>query len=133
MSPSLPPVPTGLQQLLRLAAAEERFASELLQRRSALAPVAAVELSRSERAILDTVPEVQLRLMIDGMPTPGSDRRTFLKGLALASLAVLAGAPLTGCPVQEVAGPDAGAPDAGPVRRKEIRHFGGIRPGEGKE
>ncbi len=147
----LPPVPTGMQQLLRLAAIEPRFRQELLQRRSAIAHAAQVKLTRSEQAILAAVDEKQLCMMVDKMPPPTGSRRNLLRHSALSAVLLLGGAgtggsiaachkdqigrddnhfPIAGQPVYVPPEPDAGPPedvpleqdhDAGPPYRKEDR------------
>lgn len=69
----LPPLPTGMEKLLRLAAVDEAFRRVLLERRGEAAPAAGVELTSSERAILASVPAEQLEAMAAQVPphTPG--------------------------------------------------------------
>lgn len=92
-----PPVPTGLQRLLRLASVDPAFRDELLARRAAVAPSAGVELGASERAVLAAAPREQLAAMIASLPPPPTDRRTFLKEGAVAALAALTGTIAPGC------------------------------------
>jgi hypothetical protein len=92
----LPPVPTGLQRLLRLASVDEAFRGELLRRRAEMATVAGIELSQSERAILAVVPERQIATMVENLPPPSADRRDFLRQSARAAVLLLGGAALTG-------------------------------------
>jgi hypothetical protein len=96
---ALPPVPTGLPRLLRLAAVDEAFRGELLARRAAVAAAAGVTLTPSERAIVDAVPAAHLAAMIAGLPPPAPDRREFLvRAAASAVLLLLGGASLgSGC------------------------------------
>jgi hypothetical protein len=93
---NLPPVPTGMQQLLRLAAVEPRFRQQLLKRRSAVAQAAQVRLTRSEQAILTAVEEKQLRTMVDNMPPPTASRRDLLRNSALSAVLLLGGAGTAG-------------------------------------
>lgn len=135
---ALPPVPTGLQRLLRMAAVDDAFRAELLSRRSALAGAAQVELVASERAILDAAPAEQLAAMIASLPPPSTDRRTFLKEGALAALAIVAGTSLEGCeqaganrPERRNMDSEGGhAPDVPPARPEHppIQGKGGSRP-----
>jgi hypothetical protein len=90
----LPPVPTGIQQMLRLASVDAAFRRELLDRRGELAALAGVELTSSERAILRSVPTPQLEAMIVGLPPPPADRRTFLRETASSAVLLLGGAAL---------------------------------------
>ncbi len=87
----LPPVPTGMQQLLRLAAVEPRFRQQLLERRSAVAQAAQVKLTRSEQAILAAVDDKQLRTMVDKMPPPTPSRRDYLRNSAISAVLLLGG------------------------------------------
>jgi hypothetical protein len=112
----LPPVPTGIQQLLRLAAIDEVFHRELLERRDELATVAAIALTPSERAILRAVPAAQLRSMIANLPLPTPDRRGFLREAASSAVLVLGGAAV-------IASESCQRPE-----RKEMESEGGISP-----
>ena len=85
------PVPTGIQQLLRLASVDEDFKRELLEKRDEVAVAADVTLSPSERAILRSLPAAQLAAMISSLPAPPADRRTFLQQMAAAAVTVLLG------------------------------------------
>ncbi len=114
-------IPDGLQRLLRIAAADPQFRSELLRRRSGLASPASVELTATERTILESIPEAQLATMIDGLPPPPSERRALLHSVAAAALLVLAGCPPAPPPQDEKAPP----PEAKtPAPRKAIKCFG---------
>lgn len=129
----LPPIPTGLQRLLRLASADAAFEAELVRRRADLAPAAGIELAASERAILAAASADQLRAMIASLPAPPMDRRAFLKEAAVAALAALAGTQLAACRKEAPAQPpegDAGADpsDAAikverPTKKKTLGNF----------
>ncbi|MBI5490654.1 MAG: hypothetical protein HY905_25190 [Deltaproteobacteria bacterium] len=93
----LPPVPTGIQKLLRLASVDGSFREELLRRRGGIAPVAGVALTPSERAILGVIPAAQLDTMIAALPPPPADRRTFLRQTASTAVMLLGGAVLAEC------------------------------------
>ncbi|HOX44188.1 MAG TPA: twin-arginine translocation signal domain-containing protein [Myxococcota bacterium] len=101
------PVPVGLQRLLRLAAVERAFLQELIEKRAAVAGPAGVELTASERAILEAVPAEQLRAMAQAVPPPEPTRRDFLRKTAATAVVLLGGAALEGCPR------GSGAADAG--------------------
>jgi hypothetical protein len=133
---ALPPVPTGIQTLMRLAALDPAFRDELLARRGAVADAAGVGLTRSEQAILAAVPVAQLERMVATVPPPPADRRTFLRQAAGAAVLALGGAALAqlGCkdpsperpehltpsrgisprPVEPPPGPDVGVPEPPP-------------------
>jgi hypothetical protein len=97
----LPPVPTGLQRLMRLASVDPAFARELGARRAEVAAAAGIELTASERAILQAIPAAHLQAMIGGLPPPDEDRRSFLRQTAASAVVLLGGAVLgPGCPVR---------------------------------
>ncbi len=88
---SLPPVPTGIQKLLRLASVDDDFCDQLIQHRAAVAEAAGVQLSGSEQAILEAIPAEQLREMAQQMPPPVPQRREFLRRAATAALVLFGG------------------------------------------
>jgi hypothetical protein len=87
-------VPNGVERLLRLASVDEAFRKELIARRSRIASATHIDLSRSERAILDAIDEDQLHEMCRQLPPPQPARRKFLRQAATAALLVLGGAVL---------------------------------------
>jgi hypothetical protein len=126
----LPPVPTGIQRLLRLASVDEAFRAELIARRDSVATPAGIELTASERAVLRAIPAPQLGAMIAGLPPPADDRRAFLRGAAASAVVLLGGAALGGCP-----GPVGGArpdipppPDGGAASPEVPTITAGVRP-----
>ncbi len=119
----LPPVPVGLQRLLRLASVDRRFRRELLQRRAELAETVPIQLTKSERAILNAVPAQQLGAMVDHMPPPAPSRRDFLRQTAFSSVLLLGAAGTAGalgaCRRERIL--NAGQPDdLPPMRRDEL-------------
>ncbi len=96
-----PPIPTGIQTLVRLASVDAAFLDELVSRRSKMGEVTGVDLTASERAILDAIPADHLRDMASKMPPPPPDRRDFLRQSAASAVVLLGGAAmadtLTGC------------------------------------
>jgi hypothetical protein len=140
----LPPVPTGIQRLLRLAAVDDDFADELVRRPLEVARTAGVPLTRSEAAILASIPAQQIVAMAAQLPAPPPRRREFLRQTAATAVVLLGGAALptalTGCcPVEDEPGrPDinlmqgeGGAdPEEPPVRveHREMESDGGISP-----
>ena len=105
----LPPVPTGIQRLLRLAREDARFRTLFLTQRGEVAAAADIELTASENAILAAVPVRQLEAMIDRVPPPSPDRREFLRQSAASAVVLLGGATLaeavSGCGKQQTATP----------------------------
>lgn len=107
----VPPVPTGIQKLLRLAGEDEAFRAIFLERRAAVAEAAGVTLSASEKAILSAVGARQLEAMIQRVPPTPRDRRQFLRQTAASAVVLLGGAALSesvsGCKQQSGPGPAA--------------------------
>jgi hypothetical protein len=157
-SAELPPVPTGIQKLLRLASVDDAFRRELLRRRAGIAAVAGVELTASEQAILAATTAEQLEQMIRWLPPPPASRRTFLRQTASTAVMLLGGAVLAECagcskdqgartpsggdadagasPPDAALRPDVdlgqlgggAAPDMPPLRPVELPTAGGARP-----
>lgn len=129
----LPPVPTGIQRLLRLASINEDFRQQLVEKRGEVAVAAEVGLTASEAAVLAAIPAQQLEEMAQKMPPPAAPRREFLRQTAATAVVLLGGAALgealTGCrtkpkePETEVDVPDR--PDA-----REMETEGGAAPDE---
>jgi hypothetical protein len=127
---ALPPVPTGIQRLLRLASVDEAFGRELLARRGGIANVAKVELTPSESAILAAIPAAQLEAMIGSLPPPADDRRSFLRQTAATAVMLLGGAALSSCHKDDMRAAGGAAPDVPPPRpaHRETEADGGISP-----
>ena len=87
-----PPVPTGIQSLLRLASVDGRFRDELVERRADIADAAGLTLTASEATILGSIPDHQLREMATKMPPPTPDRRAVLRQTAATAVVLLGGA-----------------------------------------
>lgn len=92
-----PAVPTGIQRLLRLAAVDDAFRAQLLEKRDLAAPAAGVELTATERAVLRAASEAQLDAMAKHLPPPTSARRDFFRQTAATAAALLAGPVLLAC------------------------------------
>jgi len=93
----LPPIPAGIEELLGLAAVEERFADLLYSDRTRALQLSGVGLSPTETGILSSVREPLLRKMIGRLTLTEADRRYFI-GRAAAVLALVVGGPaLAGC------------------------------------
>lgn len=93
----LPPVPTGIEQLLRLAAVDDDFREVLIERRGDAAAAAGVVLTPNERAILGAIPETQIEAMAGRLPPPPPQRRVFLRQAAASAVVALGGAALMSC------------------------------------
>lgn len=94
---TLPPVPTGIQSLMRLASVDPKFRRRLLERRGEVAPAAKVALNSTERSILAAIPAAQLEQMIDFLPPPPAGRHAFLRQTAATAVVLLGGAVLADC------------------------------------
>ncbi len=121
-----PPVPTGIQSLLRLASVDGKFRDELVSRRADIAGAAGVTLTASEAAILGSIPEGQLREMAEMMPPPHPDRRAVLRQTAATAVVLLGGAAMA-----EAVSACCGAEDS-PLRpdHNEMQGEGGAAPDE---
>ncbi len=93
----LPPVPTGIQQLLRLVSIDALLLEKLVEQRAAVADAARIPLGAHERAMLASVTEAQLRLMAAALPSPPPDRRGFLQQAAASAFALLGGGLAAAC------------------------------------
>jgi hypothetical protein len=127
----VPPVPTGIQRLLRLASVDDAFRGELLARRGGIAGVAKVELTASESAILHAIPAAQLEAMIASLPPPADDRRSFLRQTAATAVMLLGGAALSSsCRDADVRTVGGAAPDVPPPRPRQnlMQDEGGAAP-----
>ena len=116
MTRHTPPVPVGIQRLLRLAAADEAFRAQLLEKRDAVARAAGVELTETERAVLRAASEAQLDAMAEHLPPTASPRREFFRQTAATAAALLAGSALVaseGCARSAGARPDIPPPTEG--------------------
>jgi len=108
-SGATPPIPGGIQGLLRLAARDPSFLEDLVERRALAADRAGITLGSSERAILAVIPAARLREMVSSLPRSlPRPRRERSRGAAATAVVLLGGAALSavtaGCP------PDDGAP-----------------------
>jgi len=93
-SAELPPVPTGIQRLIRLASLDAEFLQELIEHRGAVAAAAGVPLTKSEEAILAAIDDRVLSEMVAKMPPPSPPRRAFLRQTAATAVVLLGGAAL---------------------------------------
>lgn len=74
LGPKLPAVPTGLQQLLRLASVNEDFCQRMMGEPLGMARAAQIVLNATEVAILGAISPVQLAQMARQMPRPTPER-----------------------------------------------------------
>jgi hypothetical protein len=125
-SMDVPPVPLGLEHVLALAAAHEGFAQELLTRRSEALLASGVELTASERAMLQALPAATLAQMAEALRPrlAAPERRRFFERAAAALVVVGGGAVgAAGCgPKTPSPAPDrSGAGDGSLVPRERTR------------
>jgi hypothetical protein len=113
------PVPTGIEHVLRLASVDDAFRAQLVERRAAAAAAAGVELTPSERAILESVPKDQLLAMAASVPPPDPWRRDFLRQAAASAVVLLGGAALADCGTPACTPTRGISPDVPPPRPAE--------------
>lgn len=127
----LPPVPTGIQRLLRLASVDDDFRRELVARPAALATTAGVDLTASERAVLEAIDARQLDEMARNMPPPPAPRRDFLRQTAATAVVLLGGAALSG--TIQACCPGLGEDSPPRALRRDMQEDGGASPEEPPE
>jgi len=127
----LPPVPTGIQRLLRLASVDHDFRRELVSRPAALAVTAGVDLTASERAVLAAIDPDQLEEMARNMPPPPPQRRDFLRQTAATAVVLLGGAALSG--TVSACCPGLGEESPPRASRRDMQEDGGASPEEPPE
>ena len=113
-------LPLGIERVILRAASDSAFAGDLMRRRADAVYESGIFLRPSERALLEAIPEEQLRATIDAVDVspPNVERRTFLRAAALTS----ATAALTGRGVLEGC---EGEASASPLRPLAAQHGGG--------
>ncbi len=83
-------IPRGMELLLKRAAVDSAFRADLLARRARVADELNLPLDRTERSMLDGIPEAQLRGIITATPVPEPQRKLLSGASAAAMLALLA-------------------------------------------
>ncbi len=112
----LPPIPVGMQKLLRRAAADADCHARVLAVRGEAAAEVGIELNAREKAMLAAVTEAQLRGMIEALgPAPG--RRGFLQQAVLLGGVTLG---LSGCEDQSPVLTAGVRPDVPPPTVPEV-------------
>ncbi len=113
-------LPLGIERAIFFAASDSRFADDLIRRRAEAVYERGVFLRPSERALLEAIPEEQLRATIGAVDVspPNVKRRTFLRAAALTSAtATIANrGVLDGCEREA---------SASPLRPFAVQHGGG--------
>ena len=92
-------IPVGLEHVLFMAASDEGFYEALFQDRDAALEASGVSLRSSERLLLQSIPDAQLRSAISAvdLSPENIERRGFLKGVAASVAALAAGQVVSGC------------------------------------
>jgi hypothetical protein len=105
---SLELVPSGLEQLLGMAAVDEAFRDALLADPSGTAEGVGLELVQAEQRVLASVSREQLAAMIGQVDRrlPDPDRRSFLSLAGAAMVALAGGASLAGVACKSIGRPD---------------------------
>ncbi|MHC4661993.1 MAG: Os1348 family NHLP clan protein [Planctomycetota bacterium] len=128
-------ISNGIEQVLAMAAVDEKFASTLLDNREAAAKASGVELTPTEKQILLSIEKDALKQMIENVRgrIPAKERRAFLKKSAAALLALVGAGFLTiasGC--NEIAStgaqPDRPKPKPEPPSDLKTRGIRSDRP-----
>jgi hypothetical protein len=90
-------IPVGIEQILAMAAVDDKFAAALLENREAALVASGVEITATEKVILATIETPALGQMIGNVRgrIPVKERRAFLKKSAAALLALVGGGFLT--------------------------------------
>lgn len=126
----LPPIPVGVQRLLRLAAVSEPFLAEVERDAEAAAAAAGVALVASERAILRAITAEQLRQIVAVVPEPDVGLASELEAQAREAVEVAAGRRHAGAkrPWPEAPPPGGHRPDDPLNRPLDVPPVLGIRP-----
>ena len=88
--PGAPLYPHGIEVLLRRAASDRVFREQLLEQQAGAAVAIGLELDPAEKAMLESIPRIQLLLTIERLEAAGGPRRGFLIKLAVAMLVAVA-------------------------------------------
>ena len=111
-------IPRGIEVLVKKASVDKEFMAVLLERRAEAAGEIGLELTDTEKAMLESIPAAQLEAIISRTKVEPQNRRVFLGKVAAAMLAAV-GASVAGC--RRDRGDSAGArPEKRPPRTKGI-------------
>lgn len=89
--------PRGIEVLVKKASIDAEFHSLLLEKRAAAASTIGLDLSDSEIAMINTVPEAQLRTIIQNATVRPEQKKAFLGKVAAVMLVALATLGSDGC------------------------------------
>ncbi len=90
MADSFKGMPRGIEVLIKKASVDTAFRELLVNKRAAAAAEIGLELSPSEIAVLNSLPQPQIEQIIDHTTLPDEHRRVFLGKIAAAMLALIA-------------------------------------------
>jgi len=95
---NLPPIPRGIEVLVKKASVDKEFRELLIKERNKAAQSIGLDLNRFEQDIICSVPEEQLIAIIDSVKVSPKMKSIFLGKAAGVMLAALGVTTLTGCP-----------------------------------
>ncbi len=90
-------IPRGIEILVKKASVDPEFKEILLRNRTGAAAEIGLELNPSERAIINGIPEMQLRMIIEKTKIEPRQRPAFLGKAAALMIVALGATALTGC------------------------------------
>ena len=88
-------IPVGIEILLKKASVDENFQEILLAKKGTAADEISLELSKTEKDILNVIPANQLKLMIKQVKVADAEKPVFLGKVAAAMLAAISTAALS--------------------------------------
>ena len=90
-------IPRGIEILVKKASVDPEFKEILLRNRTGAAAEIGLELNPSERAMINGIPEMQLRMIIEKTKIEPRQRPAFLGKAAALMIVALGATALTGC------------------------------------
>ena len=122
-------IPRALEILVKRAAIDSKFKTELLARRDKIADDLQLPLDESERAMLACIPAEHLEKMIKTTEVPPAQRSMLAKGTAAAMLALLAQLTFAPVPGRAETPPELSSkPIAAKSETEKVQPVTGIRP-----
>ncbi|MBA7572772.1 hypothetical protein ES708_14558 [subsurface metagenome] len=135
---NLPSIPRGIEVLVKKASVDRDFRELLLRKRDQAAEEIGLELDQLEKNILRSVPEEQLKAIINSVKVSKKHRMAFLGKVAAVMLAALGVVALAGCgdepvPVIEGERPDRPVPKERNVNEDQDKTSGDGSSGSGEK
>lgn len=90
-------IPRGLEVMVKKASIDPEFRKTFLEKRSDASSLIDLELDKSEKFIIDSIPEDQLSAIIEKTVVPHKHKSVFLGKVASLMLAAIGAVTLTGC------------------------------------